>query len=102
MKYGFSILMFCLSAGILLYAGIIAAVKDPALIPRHQYAKIKNKKKYAVQFAKVLAVSAIAPFAGGITGLIWNAEQTLIPALLALITAFIICMVFAAKIMDKA
>ena len=102
MKYGFSILMFCLSAGLLIYAGIIAATKDPTLILRHQYAKIKNKKKYAVRFAKVLAVTAIAPFAAAITGLIRIAEETLLPALLVLITAFIVCMYFAPKIMDKA
>lgn len=102
MKYGFSILMFCFSAGLLLYAGIIAAAKDPQLIPRHYCAKIKNKEKYAVRFAKVLAVTAIAPFAGGITGLIWNAEKTLIPSMLVLILAFSICMHFAVKIMDNA
>ncbi len=102
MKYGFSILMFCFSAGILIFAGILAAAKDPTLIPRHYSVKIKNKKRYATQFAKVLTVTAAAPFAAGITGLIWNAEQTLIPAILVLIASFFICMYFAAKIMDKA
>ena len=102
MKYGFSILMFCFSAGILLFAGLIALAKDPALIPRHYTAKIRNKKRYAVQFAKVLAVTAAAPFSGGLTGLIWNAEETLIPSMLVMITSFIVCMHYAGKIMDKA
>jgi len=69
MEYGFSILMFIFSGAILLYALLLAWTKDVNLIRRHYAAKIKDEKKYAVQFAKLLAVVAAAPALAGIAGM---------------------------------
>ncbi len=65
-----AILMFIFSGAILLYALLLAWTKDVSLIRRSYAAKMKDKKAYAVQFAKVLAVTSIAPFLTGIVGLI--------------------------------
>ena len=72
MKYGFSIIMFCFSGAILLYAGIMGATKDIKMLYwRHRYsAKMNDKKAYAVMVAKILAITAAAPLLGGLVGLI--------------------------------
>ena len=69
MEYGFSILVFCFSGALLLYAGLLAVTKDVTLIPRHRKAKIKNRRAYALQFAKIMALVAAAPLLGGLAGL---------------------------------
>ena len=72
MEYAFSILMFCFSGMILLYAGIMAATKDINMLRwRHvRVAKMNDPKAYAVMVAKILALTAAAPLAGGLAGLI--------------------------------
>ena len=62
MEYVYSIMMFCMAGGLLLYAGLLALAKDPMLIPKHWAAKMDNKKEYCLMIAKVVAVIAI-PFA---------------------------------------
>ena len=69
MENGFSILMFIFSGAILFYALLLALTKDINLIFRNYSAKIKDKKKYAAQFAKLMAVVAIAPALAGLAGL---------------------------------
>ena len=44
MEYVYSIMMFCMAGGLLLYAGLLALAKDPMLIPKHWAAKMDNKK----------------------------------------------------------
>ena len=68
MEYGFSIIMFCLSAGLFLYA-LIIRFGGYGFIPRGQYSDPKDKKAYSVYVAKVLALIAIAPAASGVVGL---------------------------------
>lgn len=72
MEYGFSIIMFCFSGAILLYAGIMGATKDiNTLYWRHRYsAKMHDKKAYAVMVAKILALTASAPLISGLVGLL--------------------------------
>ena len=65
----FSILMFCFSGAILLYAGLLAVTKDYNLIPRNYTTNPKDKRAYTLALAKVLAVTALAPLSGGIYGL---------------------------------
>ena len=65
----FSILMFCFSAALLLYAGLLALTRDIELIPRTGAAKIDDRRAYAAAFAKVIAVVALAPMSGGFYGL---------------------------------
>ncbi len=64
------ILMLIFSGAILLYALLLAWTKDIGLIRRSYAAKIKDRKTYAVQFAKVLALTAIAPALAGLAGFV--------------------------------
>ncbi len=62
MDNGYSILMLCFSALLLLYAALLAVTKDHTMIPRNYGVEMKDPKKYAVQFSKVIALMAIPPF----------------------------------------
>ena len=62
--------MFIFSGAILLYALLLAWTKDVGLIRRSYAAKMKDRKKYAVQFAKVLALTSIAPALTGMAGFV--------------------------------
>ena len=98
MEYVYSIMMFCMAGGLLLYAGLLALIKDPLMIPKHHAARIRHKKEYCIMIAKIVAVIAI-PFAvSGIVGLIWNSDQTLIPEIIVFIIAFTVCIYFSRKI----
>lgn len=87
MERAYSILMFCFAGGLLLYSLILAIVKSPDLIPRSYAAKRKTRQKYAVQFAKIIALVAAAPALSGLVGLI----APTLPCLLVLIVAFVFC-----------
>ena len=69
MEYGFSVLMFCFAGMLLLYAGLLALTKDISLIPRMHGVKVKNRREYAVRFAKAMAVAALDPLLGGVVAL---------------------------------
>ena len=101
MEYSIAILMFCMAGGLLLYAGLLALVKDPMLIPKHWAANMKNKKEYCLMIAKVVALTAIPFAASGFTGLIWNAEETLLPAIIVLVIGFVVCIWLSRKIVRK-
>lgn len=68
----FSILMFCFSGGLLLYAALLAITKDANMIARHYAVDMKDKKAYAVKFAKIIALVAVAPAYSGIVAQIFN------------------------------
>ncbi len=91
-----AILMFIFSGAILLYALLLAWTKDIGLIRRSYAAKIKNRKKYAVQFAKVLALTAIAP---ALTGLIGFVTENGLCMGTAFVISFIVCIRFGIKFM---
>ena len=71
MEYGFSILMFCFSAALLLYAGLLTLEKrrPELMIPRHHAAKIDDPIAYARRVAKIVVLCAAAPLLAGLTGL---------------------------------
>ena len=70
MEHPFSILMLFFSGGLFLYAGITALTKTLILPRRYTVsAKMPDKKKYAVQFAKIIALVACAPLIAGLVGL---------------------------------
>ena len=101
MEYVYSIIMFCMAGALLLYAGLLALAKDPTLIPRHYAVKMKNKRAYALMFAKIMVLMAV-PFAvSGIVGLIWNADQTLLPAIIVLVIGFVACLYLSTRIAKK-
>lgn len=57
----FSILMLCFSGALLLYAGLLALTKDYRLVPRGYAAEVKDKRAYAANLAKVIALTAVPP-----------------------------------------
>ena len=90
----FSILMFMFSGGLLLYAAILYLSKDVNMIPRNYAVKVTDKHRYATQFAKVIALVALAPAYGGIVGLFstfWG--------LVAMITQMILAIYLGTKLM---
>ena len=90
------ILMFIFSGAILLYALLLAWTKDVGLIRRSYAAKMKNKRTYAVQFAKVLALTAIAPALTGLAGFV--TENVLCLGLI-FIVSLIVCVRVGIKLM---
>lgn len=87
MHYYYSIIMFCLAGGILLYAAIVK-IGGYGFIPRTYTIRPKNPSDYAKQFAKTLALTAAAPAISGVLGLF--GEFMLIPALIALGVGFVV------------
>ena len=73
MEQGFSILMFIFAGALLLYAGLMALIKDYKMLPyrARQSVKPKNPKKYMVQLAKIVALVA-AMIAAGAAVALWN------------------------------
>ena len=65
----FSILMFCFSGALLLYAILLAITRDFDLIPRGEAAKVKDKRDYAKRFAEVIALTAVPPAHCGLVAL---------------------------------
>ena len=90
MEYAFSIMMFIFGGAVLLYAGILALTKDYQLVAKSWAVKPKNSKRYAVEFAKTMAIIAIAPIVSGIVGLFGNAIVNTIVAVVSFIACFVI------------
>ncbi len=65
----FSILMFCFSGALFLYAALLAITKDVQLIPRMHAAKVKDGKQYAAKFAGAIAMAAVPPAHCGLVAL---------------------------------
>ena len=73
MENGFSVLMLIFAAALFLYAAILAITKDYNMLPYRARVSVKpkNPKKYAVQLAKVIALTALAIAAGAAVSL-WS------------------------------
>ncbi len=65
-----SILLLCFSAALFLYAFVLYRTKDSKLIMFDYAAKMKDRKAYAKQFAKVIALVAAAPLLSALVGLL--------------------------------
>lgn len=87
MEQAYSILMFCFALGLLLYAVAIALSGSTELIPRSEMVKVRDRKRYARQFAKTLAIVALGPAVSGLIGLLLG------PGLgtIALVPAMVVC-----------
>ena len=94
MEYGYSILMFCFSGGLLLYALLLYATGDSALIPKNYAAK--KDKRYARQVAKIVAATGLAPLMSGYVAL--YGEKWMLPAVLVLLSGFVICIPFGIRL----
>lgn len=95
---GFSVLMFCLGGFLLIYAGILAATKNAALIPHHETAKMKDRQRYAEQFAKVTAITSLAPLASALTARITDRA---VLSTAVLIAVFVIACIIAVRLMKN-
>lgn len=87
MEQAYSILMFCFALGLLLYAVAIALSKSTNLIPRMNRVSVKDPRRYAWQFAKTLAIVALAPAASAVAGLLFGPGVGVI----VLVPAFVLC-----------
>ncbi len=96
MEYPYSILLFCFAGLLLLYAGLIALTKSVFWIPRDHAAKMRDRKKYAVQFAKVLALAALSPALAGLSGLVFSGVVPVI----VLAVSFVLIMRRAVRLME--
>ena len=98
MEYAYSILMFCFTGGILLYAGLLA-LGETGLIMRSTQIPKKNLKAYARQLAKVLAITSIAPLFSGLVALIISPDRMPLLPPVTLIGAFVVCMRIGVRLM---
>ncbi|MBR3631219.1 MAG: hypothetical protein IKN55_12215 [Oscillospiraceae bacterium] len=96
--YIFSIIMFAMTAALLLYAALLGGTKDHRLIFRNQSAQMRDPKRYAVQFAKGIAVLAGLCAVCGVLGLFqWYMAAALVGGI-----GFIAALVVIAKLVDGA
>ena len=69
MRYVYTIMMFAVAGGLLLYA-LLASTGDSTLLPRSTSMATKVTKEYMRKFAKTIALIALAPLNGAVVGLI--------------------------------
>ncbi len=93
-KY-FAILMFAFAGLILIYAGILYLTKDSTMIMRDYAVKMKDKKAYARQFAKLVALFSLSPILSGITAMVWSIG----PGLIVLVLASVILLAIGLRLM---
>ena len=83
----FSILMFCFSGALFLYAVLLYTTRDYKLIPRGYASKIDDKKAYARQVAEIVALVAVAPAHCGYVALFsmgWSVVVLVVEMVLAI------------------
>ncbi len=66
----YAILMLFFSAALILYAEVLSRTKNARLIPRNHSVNTRDSSEYAASIAKIIGVTAIAPFASAIIALI--------------------------------
>ena len=83
----FSILMFCFSGALFLYAVLLYTTKDYNLIPRGDTSKTDDEKAYARQVAEIVALVAVAPAHCGYVALFsmgWSVVVLIVEIVLAI------------------
>ena len=99
MEYAYSIMMFIMAGALLVCAGLTAATKTLILPRRYKVSyKARDKKLYAVQFAKAIAIIACAFLVSGLVGL----TKIYVLAVILLIAGIVGGIVIAAKLVKKA
>ena len=93
----YSIIMFIFSGCLFLYALLLALLKDVDLIPKSYMSKISDKKYYAKQFAKLMAILASVFLVSGIIGLFSQIKILMIIAVVFLIVGFIGTLIIGGK-----
>ncbi len=87
--------MFAFAGLILIYAGILYLTKDSTMIMRDYAVKMKDKKAYARQFAKLVALFSLSPILSGITAMVWSIG----PGLIVLVLASVILLAIGLRLM---
>lgn len=100
MDYAYSILMFCFSAGILLYA-LLVFIFGYEVIPRGYAVKPRDKKLYSRGVSRILLLVAASPALSGITALFGDIEIMWLPALAVLLVSFVVLMIIGVRLMPK-
>lgn len=90
MEKGFPILMLIFGGALLIYAGMVGRGNFD-MIPRNYAAKVTNQKAYAREFAKVLALIALAPVICGVVGLLRDNKSAVIALVVSLAVAITLC-----------
>lgn len=83
----FSILMFCFSGALFLYAVLLYTTKDYRLIPRGYASKPDDKKVYVRQVAEIIALVAVAPAHCGYVAMVsmgWSVVVLIVEMVLAI------------------
>ena len=83
----FSILMFCFSGALFLYAVLLYTTKDYRLIPRGYASEPDDKKVYARQVAEIIALVAVAPAHCGYVAMVsmgWSVVVLIVEMVLAI------------------
>jgi len=99
MEHGFSILMFIFAGALLLYAALMAITREYTMLPyrARQSVKPKDPKKYMVQLAKIVALTALAIALGAAVALWSNAAGAVI-----LVAGVVAALWAGTKIIQKA
>ena len=99
MEYVYSIIMFIMAGALLLYAGLTAVTKTVILQRRYKASyKARDKKLYAVQLAKAIAIIAAAFLISGLVGL----TKIYWLAVILLIAGIVGGIIIATKLVKKA
>lgn len=97
MEQAYSIFMFIFAGALLLYAVAVALTRSTDLIPRMDRVSVKDEKRYAWQFAKTMAIVALAPAVSALVGLLLGPMAGLI----ALLPAMVVCIALGVRYAGK-
>ncbi len=95
MEYAYSFMMLAFGIMLLLYAALLGITKDYQLITRNWATKVRNKKMYATQFAKLIAVIALGPI---VSAGIWFIAPTTLYVQIIAIAVLVISIVVDVKV----
>ena len=91
MEHAFSILLLCFSGALFIYAGLTALSKEIILLRRYTVsAKITDRKRYAVQLAKIICIVACSPLIAGGVGLLAGSAVAAIVFGVTMVAAIVI------------
>lgn len=96
----YSIIMFIFAGMLLIYAALLST-GDSGLIMREYAAKMKDKKQYAKQLGKVIALVAAAPALSGLSALFFESDALLVPVII-LVAGGAAAIYLGTRIMRKA
>ncbi len=91
--------MFVFAGALLIYAALLSA-GESGLIMREYAVKMKDKKQYAKQLGKVIALVAAAPVLSGLVALFFESDELLVPVII-LVAGIAAAIYLGTRIMRK-